>query len=128
MKPLNLQIFIISLLLLINYSLKSQIIGGKVVQIHDQRSIPYTTLAIEGTTLGIVSDFDGNFVFEFPGKHLTDNLIVTCVGFKDKTKKYYYFPTDKNYAKTKINPDYGERWFCSPIEATEAGWKRFRFK
>ena len=47
------------LLLLLNFNLKSQIIGGKVVQIDDRKSIPYTTLAIEGTTLGIVSDFDG---------------------------------------------------------------------
>ena len=39
-------------------------------------------------------------------------------------KKYYFFPTDKYYSKTVIKPEYGERWFCSPMEATEAGWKR----
>ena len=71
-------------LLLLNFSLKSQIIGGKVVQIHDRKSIPYTTLAIEGTTLGIVTDFDGNFVFEFSGEHLSGNIVVTCIGYKDR--------------------------------------------
>lgn len=85
MKVIKIISISVLLLLLLNFSLKSQIIGGKVVQIHDQKSIPYTTLAIEGTTLGIVTDFDGNFVFDFPKKHLTGNLIVTCIGYKDKT-------------------------------------------
>jgi phosphatidylserine/phosphatidylglycerophosphate/cardiolipin synthase-like enzyme len=43
-------------------------------------------------------------------------------------KKYYFFPTDKYYPNTKINPEHGEKWFCSPFEANEAGWTRPKTK
>lgn len=42
-------------------------------------------------------------------------------------RRYYFLPTDKYYERTKINTAFGERWFCSPIEATEAGWSRPRY-
>ena len=41
-------------------------------------------------------------------------------------KRYYFMPTDKYYDQTKIDERKGERWFCSPVEAEEAGWSKPR--
>lgn len=39
-------------------------------------------------------------------------------------EKVYYMPGDPDYDKTVIDPDYGERWFCTEAEAQANGWKR----
>jgi micrococcal nuclease len=36
----------------------------------------------------------------------------------------YHLPGQKYYAKTRISPGKGERWFCSEAEARAAGWRR----
>ena len=38
--------------------------------------------------------------------------------------KIYHEPADRDYSKTKINEANGERWFCSPQAAQNAGWRR----
>ena len=43
-------------------------------------------------------------------------------------RRNYFLPTDEYYGRTKINTAFGEKWFCSPIEAAEAGWSRPRYK
>lgn len=40
-----------------------------------------------------------------------------------KQEKIYHTPWSKDYAKTKIDTEGGERWFCSEDEAIEAGWR-----
>lgn len=37
--------------------------------------------------------------------------------------KIYHVPWGEWYAKVKIEPLKGERWFCSEAEAVEAGWR-----
>lgn len=39
-------------------------------------------------------------------------------------KKTYHVVTGGYYANTRIDPDAGERWFCSEDEAKAAGWRR----
>ena len=39
-------------------------------------------------------------------------------------KRIYHMPGDRDYARTKISPARGERWFCSEAEARAAGWRR----
>jgi hypothetical protein len=36
----------------------------------------------------------------------------------------YYMPDDESYDETPIDPDYGERYFCTPEEAEAAGFRR----
>jgi hypothetical protein len=36
----------------------------------------------------------------------------------------YHVPGQRDYASTRISPEYGERWFCSEEEARQAGWRR----
>ena len=39
-------------------------------------------------------------------------------------KKFYHMPGDNGYQATEIDVTKGERWFCSDIEAQQAGWTR----
>jgi hypothetical protein len=38
-------------------------------------------------------------------------------------EKIYHLPGDSYYDTTEINPDYGERWFCTEDEARANGWR-----
>lgn len=38
-------------------------------------------------------------------------------------RRVYHMPWGRWYAKTKIEPDKGERWFCNEREALDAGWR-----
>lgn len=40
--------------------------------------------------------------------------------------KIYHLPGQKDYAKTRIRTELGERWFCSEAEARSAGWRAAR--
>ena len=37
--------------------------------------------------------------------------------------RIYHLPGSRWYGRTRIDPDRGERWFCSAAEAREAGWR-----
>ena len=39
-------------------------------------------------------------------------------------EKIFHLPGMSFYDKTKINPDYGERWFCTEDEAIANGWRK----
>jgi micrococcal nuclease len=38
--------------------------------------------------------------------------------------KIYHLPNGRFYAQTLVEPEKGERWFCSEEEAVAAGWRR----
>ena len=39
-------------------------------------------------------------------------------------EKIYHLPNQEYYSETVINPQYGERWFCSEQEAIANGWRK----
>ena len=39
-------------------------------------------------------------------------------------ERIYHVLGGQHYAKTKIDPARGERWFCTEDEAGDAGWRR----
>jgi hypothetical protein len=41
-------------------------------------------------------------------------------------ERIYHVPGQEYYDETVINPNYGERWFCTEQEAVEAGWRKAR--
>ena len=49
-------------------------------------------------------------------------LIKGNISYKSGDK-IYHIPGWKDYAATKINTSYGERWFCTEWEAYKAGWR-----
>lgn len=40
-----------------------------------------------------------------------------------KGDRIYHVPWSRAYQKTRINPNKGERWFCTEQEAADAGWR-----
>lgn len=40
--------------------------------------------------------------------------------------RIYHMPGSQNYARTSINTDAGERWFCTVGQAEAAGWRAAR--
>jgi hypothetical protein len=44
----------------------------------------------------------------------------------DSGERIYHVPGQKYYGPTKIDPEFGERWFCSEGEARAAGWRKSR--
>jgi len=51
-----------------------------------------------------------------PGCEIKGNISATGV-------KYYHLPSDQDYAGIRIQPEKGERWFCTVDEAQRNGWK-----
>ena len=43
-----------------------------------------------------------------------------------RNTRVYHVPGGRHYARTRIDPAHGERWFCSETEARAAGWQRSR--
>ena len=43
-----------------------------------------------------------------------------------KGKRIYHVPGGNYYARTRIDVEMGERWFCSEAQARAAGWRRSR--
>ena len=41
-------------------------------------------------------------------------------------ERIYHVPGQEHYDATRVSKQYGERWFCSEQEASEAGWRRAR--
>lgn len=39
-------------------------------------------------------------------------------------ERIYHFPGGSSYARTVIDPEHGEAWFCTEDEALEAGWRK----
>jgi hypothetical protein len=39
-------------------------------------------------------------------------------------ERIYHVPGQEYYDKTKISPEYGERWFCTEQEAIANGWRK----
>lgn len=52
-------------------------------------------------------------------------LIKGNISF-DTGEWIYHVPGQEFYSQTVINPDYGERWFCTEAEALANGWRRSR--
>jgi len=42
----------------------------------------------------------------------------------DTGERIFHVPEQKCYAQTRISPQYGERWFCSELEAWATGWRK----
>ena len=73
-------------------------------------------------------DDNGNYTYapEWLTKRWADAygncLIKGNISYKSGDK-IYHIPGWKDYNATKINTDYGERWFCTEWEAYQAGWR-----
>jgi hypothetical protein len=42
----------------------------------------------------------------------------------DTREFIYHVHGQEYYSQTEISPEYGERWFCTEVDATNAGWRK----
>lgn len=59
-------------------------LSGKVSNANTKEPLAFSTISISETSEGVVSNFQGFFVFTFPAKHADDSLFVSMLGFKPK--------------------------------------------
>lgn len=65
-------------------------------------------------------------VRERPAQPVPDQRCAIKGNISSKGVRIYHLPGQENYARTRINPRKGERWFCTEAEARQAGWRRAR--
>ena len=61
-----------------------------------------------------------------PQQMIADNDCLIKGNISGSGEKIYHLPGGRYYAKTKINPDKSERYFCTQREAINAGWRKAR--
>lgn len=59
----------------------------------------------------------GGCLEQLPGCDIKGNI-------SSSGEKIYHVPGQRDYNKTKISPEKGERWFCTEDEARAAGWRK----
>jgi hypothetical protein len=60
------------------------VVRGKVTDVNSGDPIPYVNVIFQGTTIGITSDFDGNY--ELKTTTPSDTVVVSYIGYKVKKK------------------------------------------
>ncbi len=60
------------------------IVKGKITDANSGDPIPYVNVIFQGTSIGITSDFDGNYVLKTYSP--SDTLVVSYIGYKTRKK------------------------------------------
>lgn len=55
---------------------------GKVADFLNYEPIESASVYIKNTTIGSITNADGNFVLKVPEKHLSDTLVISSIGYK----------------------------------------------
>ncbi len=61
-------------------------IMGKVTDAQTKEPIPFVNILIKGTTLGVLTDFDGNYAIEF--RVPADSIRASLIGYQAVTRKF----------------------------------------
>ena len=79
-------LFSLTCLLLIAFTGTAQetIVSGKVTDAGSGDPIPFANLLLKGTSVGVTTDFEGNYVIKT--KTLSDSLLASYVGYKTRAK------------------------------------------
>lgn len=60
---------------------KTVVLAGQVYDVEAKEPLPFANVVIEGTEIGITTDFDGNFKLEVPFSEKPIVLIVSYIGY-----------------------------------------------
>ena len=77
-------LFLISCLFTNLVEAQETIVRGKITDANSGDPIPYVNVIFQGTTVGVTSDFDGNY--ELKTSTPTDTIVVSYIGYKVKKK------------------------------------------
>jgi hypothetical protein len=78
---LKLSLLILSIVITVGLFAQTGSIKGRVFNIKNNEPLPFTNIIISGTTIGAISDFDGNFLFKGLNPGYV-KLEATSVGFE----------------------------------------------
>ncbi|KPK84046.1 MAG: hypothetical protein AMS27_11125 [Bacteroides sp. SM23_62_1] len=81
-----------------------KIINGIIVDGSSNDPIPFATIGLTRTTVGTISNSNGEFVFKFPRAFIHDSLVVACLGYA--MKKIRITDLDSGYCEIMLLPDY----------------------
>ena len=56
-------------------------VKGRVVDVLDGMSIPGVTILVQGSSVGTITDYDGNFVLQAPKESV---IVISCIGYKNQ--------------------------------------------
>ncbi|HET9054924.1 MAG TPA: DUF5686 family protein, partial [Cyclobacteriaceae bacterium] len=77
--------FLLFILLVLPFAAISQtVVSGKVTDAGSGDPIPFANVVFKGTTIGITTDFDGNYTLRTSAR--PDSLQASYIGYKPKTK------------------------------------------
>jgi hypothetical protein len=82
MKQIVFTIFLIIFFSALSYAQESKgVIKGRVLNSKTNEGVPFASVVVWGTTIGAMTDFDGNFMFTGIKPGFTE-LRASCIGFK----------------------------------------------
>ncbi len=58
--------------------------SGEIIDIETKKPIIFANVYIQGTSVGTVSNSDGEFIIKIPVDNLNDNLSISYIGYKNK--------------------------------------------
>ncbi len=103
---LGLSLFLIaSLSLIASAKNNTTTIKGKVIDISNNEPVSFASVAIEGTSIGAVTNFEGEFeIANVPAGHC--HIIASCVGYRADMKHYDVKLGQHNTLTFKMNEDF----------------------
>ncbi|WP_310990953.1 carboxypeptidase-like regulatory domain-containing protein [Aequorivita marina] len=75
-------LFILILIFIGGTSIAQTELKGKVADFATFQPIESASVYIKNTTIGSISNADGNFVLNVPQRHLDDTLVISSIGYK----------------------------------------------
>ncbi|HEX6224184.1 MAG TPA: DUF5686 family protein [Chryseolinea sp.] len=78
-------VLIVTAIAVLNFAnAQETIVRGKITDANSGDPIPYVNVIFQGTTIGVTSDFDGNY--ELKTNTPSDTIVVSYIGYKVKKK------------------------------------------
>lgn len=82
--PKRITILSITLTIFTLLNLQAQTLNGKIISKPGGEPVPFASVIVKGSTLGVASDQDGRFAITIPSIHKNGTIMVSAVGYKDK--------------------------------------------
>ncbi|MRT92348.1 TonB-dependent receptor [Ancylomarina sp. 16SWW S1-10-2] len=103
---LSLSLFlIVSLTLIVAAENNTATIKGRVIDIATNKPVSFVSVAVKGTSIGAVTNFEGEFeITNVPTGHC--EIIASCVGYRADTKQFDVKLGQPNKLTFKINEDF----------------------
>lgn len=70
-----------------------QFITGRIINKETNAAIPFVTIALYPSNMGVISNANGDFKLGIQSEYQTDTVVITCIGFKSQKLLYKQLST-----------------------------------